>query len=365
VNILFIHQGYELYGSDRILMLNVRAVKASYPKNEVVVLLPRNGALAEAMKAIPGVTVAIRGLGIVRRYDLKRLRLKFLWRILTFPRLIRMMNRYKLVYINSVVVADCILAARFCRSKTIVHIHEIPSPTARRFFNPILRFSHADLLFVSEACRRGFGISTGRKQVVLPNGCAPLIADTGFLKDPSKFGLLILGRISKAKGQWLLLESLAQLDTEIREKIQVKVVGDVYGEQPHLIDSLKELADIYSLRQMISFHPFSPQPDPFYHWSDAVVIPSLTPESFGLVAIEAMSAGKPVIAASHGGLAEIVVDGKTGILFEPGNPQALSEAITYALHNPDKMQQMGQAGKQRYLELFTEEIYIRNFQKII
>jgi glycosyltransferase involved in cell wall biosynthesis len=73
------------------------------------------------------------------------------------------------------------------------------------------------------------------------------------------------------------------------------------------------------------------------------VIPSITEESFGLVALEAMAAGRPLIASRHGGLPEVVADGKTGLLVKPGDVGALREALCLLLSDPDARARMGQA----------------------
>ncbi len=362
---LFVHQGYELYGSDRMLILSIKALLSHQPEASVDVILPSEGALSTALQGIPGVKVQISSIGVVRRYDLKKFRLKFLWKIVTFPRLIPLMNRYDRVYINSVVVADFILAARFTKTGCLVHIHEIPSATARRIFNPLLVFSKANLLFVSEACRNGYRIPASQRRHIIPNGCAPVEVGVSQPDGNDVLHLLMLGRISKAKGHWLLTEALRMLPTEIQQNIRVKIVGDVFGNQPELLLLLNREIESSGLKHLVSLQPFSQEPGAFFGWCGAVVVPSLIPESFGLVAIEAMSAGRPVIAANHGGLTEIVVHNETGLLFEPGNPKALAEAITFALQHPNAMKEMGLAGRKRYEEHFTEEIYIRNFQKII
>ncbi|GHO92161.1 LPS biosynthesis RfbU related protein [Reticulibacter mediterranei] len=94
------------------------------------------------------------------------------------------------------------------------------------------------------------------------------------------------------------------------------------------------------------------------------VVPSIWPEPFGQVAVEAMMCGKPVIASAIGGLRDVVVDGESGLLVEPGNANALKDAIRDLLLHPDKREQMGLVGKKR-AHLFTvgtvanriEEIY--------
>jgi glycosyltransferase involved in cell wall biosynthesis len=73
------------------------------------------------------------------------------------------------------------------------------------------------------------------------------------------------------------------------------------------------------------------------------LVPSVVAETFGLVVIEAMSAGRPVIASRLGGLVDLVADGETGILVRPGDPSALGQAIERLLMNPNLRGRMGQA----------------------
>ena len=87
---------------------------------------------------------------------------------------------------------------------------------------------------------------------------------------------------------------------------------------------------------------------------DIFVLPAPA-EPFGLVIIEAMALGKPVIAAGAGGPVEIVVDGETGLLFEPGNSQSLAVAMQRLLIDAPLRQRMGEASRQRYAKFFTAD----------
>ena len=87
-------------------------------------------------------------------------------------------------------------------------------------------------------------------------------------------------------------------------------------------------------------------------------------EGFGLVLLEAMALGKPVIAAAAGGPLEIVADGETGLLFEPGNAESLSSAIRRLLADPDLRRRMGIAGRKRYAQKFTARRMAENMQKV-
>ena len=81
-----------------------------------------------------------------------------------------------------------------------------------------------------------------------------------------------------------------------------------------------------------------------YQSCDLFVAPSLY-ESFGLIYLEAMNYGKPVVGCRAGGIPEVVDDGVTGILVEPGAPQALAEAILRLVRSPALLNAMGEAGR--------------------
>ena len=84
-----------------------------------------------------------------------------------------------------------------------------------------------------------------------------------------------------------------------------------------------------------------------YRESDICVVPSIWEEPFGLVAVEAMACGRPVCASRVGGLQSIVVDGKTGFLFESADSEQLSERLEILLDDDDLRRRMGDAGRRR------------------
>jgi glycosyltransferase involved in cell wall biosynthesis len=89
--------------------------------------------------------------------------------------------------------------------------------------------------------------------------------------------------------------------------------------------------------------------------ADAVVVPSTEPEAFGRTAVEAQAMAKPVIASGHGGLAETVADGLTGILVPPSDSKALAEAIEHVLDmSPEQRAAMGRQGRDRARRLYSK-----------
>lgn len=177
--------------------------------------------------------------------------------------------------------------------------------------------------------------------------------------------LLLIGRYNAWKGQTLLLDALSLLEPAERDRLDVKLVGSVYGDQTHFLTAIEEKLAEHDLWQTVQLHGFDPQPDPYYAWADVVVAPSTEPEPFGLVAIEAMAAGRAVIAAGHGGLTEIVDDEISGLVFAPRDAHALRDAIRRYLENPSLAQAHGEAGKRRFRALFSEDRYERSIANLV
>jgi glycosyltransferase involved in cell wall biosynthesis len=97
--------------------------------------------------------------------------------------------------------------------------------------------------------------------------------------------------------------------------------------------------------------------DNFYSNSQLIVIPSIWYEVFPMIILEAMIRGKPVICSRTGGLPEIVEDGITGLLFEPGNAKDLAEKIRYLWERPELCRKMGQAGRDKAMQSYSTEKY--------
>jgi len=96
-------------------------------------------------------------------------------------------------------------------------------------------------------------------------------------------------------------------------------------------------------------------------WSrcSIALIPSICPDACPTVAMEAMTMGRPLIASCIGGLTDIVVDGETGLLVSPGDPQELREAIQCLLDDPERRERMGNMAKQRVVEFQAKSVVPR------
>jgi glycosyltransferase involved in cell wall biosynthesis len=102
----------------------------------------------------------------------------------------------------------------------------------------------------------------------------------------------------------------------------------------------------------------------FYRRSRVLVVPSLGLELFGLVVVDAMALGVPVIASRIGGLPHVVEDGVTGSLFESGNPEDLVQQVRRLWEDSQLCNQMGRAARQKVMRQYTEDLYYHNLMAV-
>ena len=157
--------------------------------------------------------------------------------------------------------------------------------------------------------------------------------------------LLYVGRVEPIKGLDLLVETAAQMDSE--EGVRMMVVGaDVNGNRE--MDRVRQLAREKDLEDKIDFvgqvdHDDLPL---YYNAADVCVVPSYY-ESFGLVALESMACGTPVVATRVGGLSTIINHGQTGYLKSWRCPEAFANSVEMISSSDGLQQSMGEAARKR------------------
>lgn len=139
------------------------------------------------------------------------------------------------------------------------------------------------------------------------------------------------GRLSRIKGQHILIEALEQMKDmdflcilagtdagheDYREGLEKQIVAAGLEGKVRITDPTNAMAEAYQL-------------------SELVVVPSIKPESFGRVAVEAQAMGRAVVATDHGGARETIVPNETGYLVPPGDATAMAQAMRYALGRDD------------------------------
>jgi glycosyltransferase involved in cell wall biosynthesis len=180
-----------------------------------------------------------------------------------------------------------------------------------------------------------------RKIVMIPHGIDPI--EKSPIRDPGKrpIRFAYIGRIGPRKGLHILLESARLLPDDSACEIHI------FGAAANVRDEKyrKEILSNYKGRSTIITHGLIPHDmlHKAFAMIDVLVVPSLIPEAFGLVVQEAFSAGRPVIIANSGGLAERVRDGIDGFVVERNNPAVLSRTLQKIIANPGLIQEMSKS----------------------
>lgn len=168
----------------------------------------------------------------------------------------------------------------------------------------------------------------------------------------------VLGRLHRVKGHKYLIEAWAKLQSS-HKSIQLLIIGS--GEERQ---NLEDQSASLGIQSSVKFIGYRPDASYLLPSIDIAVLPSIS-EGMPNAALEAMLAGKPMVATRVGGTPEVVLDGRTGILVPPKDPDALARAIDQLLSNPYMAEEMGAAGRQRVKDHFdlkqtvlqTEELY--------
>jgi len=159
--------------------------------------------------------------------------------------------------------------------------------------------------------------------------------------------VLFVGRITDQKGIFHLLEASAKLPADV-QVVLCASAPDTPEIEARLRRALPEHPNVRWIGEMV------PVSEVVQLYSHAAVFacPSVY-EPFGLINLEAMACETPVVASAVGGILEVVEDGKTGVLVEPGRPEALAAAIRGVLNDPGRGRAMGRAGRLRVEAQFS------------
>lgn len=199
---------------------------------------------------------------------------------------------------------------------------------------------------VAEAAR-AYGTVPRRKVSVVLNGIDTAAFDSTGDRDSLRQRLKIpagvpvigtVGRLHEVKRQDLLIRGFANI-ASLDPQPHLLLVGD--GPE---LESLRGLAARLGLAQRVHFAGYQARPEHFLHLMDIFALTSRL-EGMPLAILEAWAAGLPVIASRVGGVPAIVREGETGVLFDPGDEAALSQAISRLLSDPSEARRLGEAGR--------------------
>lgn len=332
-------------------------------------MLPQEGELAGDLRAA-GVEVLVRPLAVLRRSlmsprGVSRVAAAWAADAGGLGRLARARG-VALVHTNTSVTLGGAAAARIAGVPHVWHVREIYAGFERWFgaYRRLLLTADA-LPCVSRAtCEQFDGAPAAR---VLADGlaiaprAAPRAEARRALGLPEEaFVAAVLGRVSGWKGQDVLLRALPLLGDDVHAVVAGRPWA---GEERHLRE-LERLRDVLGLAGRAHLVGELDDPAVVYGAADVVVVPSKQPDPLPNAALEAGAAGCCVVAAAHGGLPEIVADGRSGVLFTPGDHRALAAALGELHADPQRRRRLGAAAAEDLRRRYAPERLLAGVQEL-
>ncbi len=368
-----------LMGGGEVSLFNL-VTHIDRSKIEPVVVLASEGELRDKLRAA-GVEVHVLPLGEsvtqVRKDSLSSARaisfaqvkqiLVYIWRLRGFMRA----RGAQIVHANSL-KADLIaaLAARLCGVPVIWHVRDriaedyLP-PLAARAFRLLCRILPTFVIVNSNATLQTLELPRQRRARVIYNGVVhdglppeefdevPVPDRPDLLSSDNAQPLIgLVGRISPWKGQDIFLRAAAQVGQKF-PGARFQIIGaPLFGEEDYERE-VRALCTELKLDGRVEWTGFRRDVPQLVANLDLLVHASKTGEPFGQVVVEAMMAGKPVVATNGGGIPEIVLDGETGILVPMNDADSMARAILEVLDDPQRARKMGERGQKRAREHFS------------
>ena len=279
------------------------------------------------------------------------------------PSFSKIVKEYDILHFHDEVDLTFPLTSHFIDRPKIFHCHTLWETfnfyRKNVFCRKIFLGSSDVYLAVSKSVEK-LARELGAKNVkVLPNG-----VDTdkfAFSQDREDNLILFVGRFERSKGIHILIDALNFLETSTNLIIIGPNSNDEYSKEILWRIERENRKGKHNVAYLGSF--CLNDLVKYYQKSSVFVCPSLS-EAFGIVNLEAMSCGTPVIASNVGGIRDIVENGKNGILVPPNDPIKLAEAIEYLLNNKDIRIKLGKEGRKKVEREFSWNVIVKRLYRI-
>jgi glycosyltransferase involved in cell wall biosynthesis len=368
MKILSVNNTADIYGASRCM----ERVFGRFAQegHDVHAVLPERGPLADLLEA-RGVRVHIhRRLAIIDRAQFRSIFgiLKFLFfypiSVLWLAAL-TLRLRIDLIHTNTIVMPSPAMAAFLTGRTHVWHVRELLGEFGW-LFKPYQHYIHllsSAMVAISYCTRDQFSPRLRNKVHVIYDG----LDATAAMADPVRVQAFrgafssqatlvgVVGRIKwHRKGQEVLVRAADLLRPHHPNAHYVIVGSTSPGNEQHEV-RLRELITARGLDDVVTLTGDASDPASVFAALDIVVVPSVQPEPFGCVVIEAMVAGTPVIGSRCGGIAEQIVDGVSGILFCPGDAEDLAEALNRMFIDAEFRRISSEEGRRRVRNIFPLE----------
>ena len=267
-------------------------------------------------------------------------------------------NRYDIVHVHgSLAPTMPIFALNYSNAANVATFHAAhESSIAYSLFKPLLKrtFRKIDgLIAVSEVARQSMMKYFPGDYAIIPNGIdtnrfRPDLEPIPSMKDKKRKNILFVGRFDPRKGLKFILQAMPSIVERVPDA-HLTVIGGGPLEKWYKKQVAPEVAS------NISFVGFvSPEELPrYYVSSDIYVSPATGGESFGIVLLEAMASGVPVLASDIPGYRTVMEDGVEGMFVPPEDPEAIADKVVELLNAPELRARMGKSGRKKAVNLYS------------
>lgn len=188
---------------------------------------------------------------------------------------------------------------------------------------------------------------------------APLVEDSHRFEENAK-KVVFVGRLSRTKGVHHLIRSFAVVQSEVPD-----ATLEIYGSGNHQTQ-FERLVEELKLSDFVAFHGWADRDtvDRAIGEAAIVAVPSVYPEAFGIVGIEAMMQAKPVVAFDVGGVSDWLEDGRTGFALPSKDWLAMSKKLVDLLSNANLRQEMGAAALEKARKDFAPNVHMESLETV-
>ena len=184
----------------------------------------------------------------------------------------------------------------------------------------------------------------------------------GLPQDAAIVGLV--GRLDPKKGQHIAVKALRHVHDSGHRAHLLVVGAETLHEQTGYAEYLGSLVKDLDLSEFVHFRPHLEQPEAAYSAIDVFALTSEC-ESYGMVTVEAMCSGLPVIGSNDGGTVDLIDHERTGLLFRPNDHVDLASSIARYLHDPEFARQMALVGQREAIERFSHARQMDAWEKLL
>ncbi len=283
-------------------------------------------------------------------------------------------NDFDVIYINSAVNVLGGIIGWILRKKVIWHLHESFMPTGiNKIKGGVIGFCSSKIIFASPTCKNLIPSKYHSKSEVIFNGVdikrftlpnensVSLLESFGINKE--NILIIFIGYLSKIKGIDTLIES-AKILSQKNDRIKFLIVGDTPETSKEYGKYIRDLVNDYNLNDRVIFSGFRKDIPELLKISDIFVLPSRN-EACPVCLIEAMAAGKPIIATCVGCVEELIDYGKAAIMISPENPEELADKILLLINDKSKCKEISQYAQSRAKDFFDKDIFIKSILSIL